>query len=224
VTGIFVTLVDVVGVLVPGLVLLLGIALLPPVAHELKASCLLSWLQYPLEHCCWLLAIAGLTAGYIVGFMIRLFSTKLLQFLCWRSLQEGAKKAVNYVEPLLEAALGDKQLSSAIRATLPTERPGPLGKYHHSRYAPFFDLARHLVRASGSSLWAQAERREVDVRLMTGLLVPLTLLALDGVLYVAQGWVAFGLCLTPMSVIAIILIAYRFPRYRAREAFDVYMA
>ena len=207
-----VSIIDVLGVFVPGFLLLSGFGLLavafdPHLLEKLRATS--ETVKLP---AIWV--IVGLLA-YVLGFLLRLVSIRLLQALTgsrWRRMVSDYSASVGGE---LRASLADKQLVEALE-----ESTAMLGETHLYRIAPLFPYAKRLVRPY-DSLREEAERLEAEVRFTAGLFPPLVLLA------IASGSLAYRLSLTWLlpATIALafsVVVFLAFPDRRVKEVLYVY--
>jgi len=212
-----VTIVDVLGFLVPGLALLFGFVLVPVPPEWLRPVNETLLQRMPLLGNPWVAGGCWLAIAYVLGFLIRLTSISALNLLTWRRSSARLERDAAALDGPLTSALNDAALSEGLKtlANACNERdPG--------RRAPYFHFAKRLVRTS-ARLWTEAERLEAEMRFAAGLFLPLLVLSVDGVLIgfsTPAGWLISIICGTGA---ALILVA--FPSRHAKEIlYDQFLA
>jgi hypothetical protein len=167
-----VTIVDILGVLVPGVVLLAGCALAPvPIAPISATGNMIPGLQSLVANS-WVVGGGCLVAAYILGFLLRLVSIRLMNMLTHRFWSGRLEKEAKALEEVFDSALANPALSRSLK-----ELSGGYPPRDPGRYAPYFHFARRLVRTN-PQMWAEAERLEAEVRLAAGLFIPFLVVSL----------------------------------------------
>ena len=220
--GFFITIVDVLGILIPGLLLITGLCLIPPVGNILPI--LKELLGQQTE------TISTLTAGsvvlvlsYIAGFMLRLSSVRLMQEITLRKclfIKSWPALLEVRMRPLLTVmtdAIGDPQLCNALEEVSKTV--GPRDPAH---YTPHVQYAKRIAKAHSPVLRTEVERIEAEMRFLCGLLVPLLLWAVVGMAFI-HGYLA--VVVTAASLAGALLVSVAFPSRRVREVeYNYYLA
>ena len=212
--GLLISVVDVLGIFVPGFLLLMGILLFPPLANDL----LREWPTWPIileaiRDNIWILGSLSIIVSYVLGFVIRLCSIPILHTLTKRSWAKKLSLRATVLEPSIKIALNDEELCKAIEANAQAERISSL--------APYFHFAKRIVRSGPSVLWAESERMEADIRFAAGIFVPLLVFVVDGL------WLRSlsGFVLASISSIGAFIIILTFPSRRIREVvYNYYLA
>lgn len=181
-----VTIVDILGVLIPGLVLLFGCILAPiPFAWVRPLNDTLLQ-RLPVLENTWVAGGCWLAIAYTLGFVIRLGSIGIMARLTRRRWESHLERQSAVLEKVLEASLANPGLAASLHALVPM-----YGKDNVGRHAPFFHFAKRLIRTD-PDLWVEAERFEAEVRFAAGLFIPLLLLGIDGVVLAFTtpgGWI-----------------------------------
>jgi hypothetical protein len=203
-----VTIVDLLGVFIPGFVMLVAMLLVPSaLGIHLR---LVEVLPDPIGSNVWILGGTYAIAAYILGFLVRLVSIHIMNVLTLSRWADRIKTEAAALEPALTAAFANKQLTESLKTL--AER---LDKYDPGRYAPYFHYAKRVVRRE-PAMWAETERLEAEVRFAAGLFLPLVLLVLDGILLSlwrqTAGWWLFSAAGT-----GVIIVLRAFPSRRSHE-------
>jgi hypothetical protein len=211
VRGLLVSVIDVLGIFVPGFLLLIGILLFPPLSSDL----LKQWPTWTVllevfRNNIWTWVVFSAIASYVLGFIIRLCSIRLVQSITKHWWAEKLKKRAKVFEAAIKTALKDKELCETIEADAKSERITSL--------APYFHFVKRIVRSGPPVLWAESERMEADIRFAVGIFVPLLIFVVDGL------WLASlsGLILAVVSGIGAFIIIATFPSRRIREVINNY--
>jgi hypothetical protein len=214
--SIFVSIVDVLGIFIPGFLLLLGIVLIPISAGH-SQSYKMVWQLTPelVRTNATGLAVTVIIASYAVGFIIRLASMGLLQTLTKKWWAARLTKQAEALHPVFEECLNYPELCSALKDAYGSQSMG-----HITGYAAYFSFAKRIIRNGSPSLWAEAERIEAEMRFSAGLFIPFCALALNGLLSIRSGH--FGWMLLVLSLCSCFIILYTFPRRRIREILHLY--
>jgi hypothetical protein len=169
-----VTVVDVLGLLIPGAILLLAIFLMPiPAEWALPLKDLLRS-RTTLFSNQWVAGGLCLAVAYLFGFLIRLTSIPVMNRLTWQRWAPRLRREAEALERPLKSAIANDELFSALRDMAPSDEIDP------RHYAPYFPFAKRVIRTK-PELWAEAERLEAEARFTAGLLLPFAALALDGI-------------------------------------------
>jgi hypothetical protein len=219
--GLIVSIVDVLGIFVPGFLLLIGILLFPSVARELSkewptSALLLAGVRDNFAT----LGILAAISSYVLGFIIRLSSISILQILTFPFWAEKLKKRVEKLEETLGAALkndlGNDDVCKSLKAEACLR-----SRFEVARNAPYFAFAKRLIQNGNPSLWTGTERIEAELRFMAGIFLPLILLFLDGVRIASNS----GYALATVSGVGVLIILLSFPTRRIREVvYNYHMA
>ena len=170
--GLFVTLVDVLGIFIPGLLFCGSLVAMPPIWRVVQPQitsfgCLASSDR--------LVGVAiVIVVSYVLGFLNRLWSIRLLQAMLKQYWTSRLKELASTLDPVFEGLVSDKLLCNSLRLLGKS-----LGSDDPSCYAPYFHFAKRLIRMT-PGLWAEAERLEANVRFTAGLFLPLLIMAIDG--------------------------------------------
>lgn len=206
-----VTIVDFLAFLVPGIVLLFGLALLPiPDAWMTPLSDTLSTRVPPVNNPwvgggCWLLS------AYLLGFLLRLTSIDLISLMTSRRWLNRVEQHSEKLSAAIEESIDNHKLVEALKSI------ADLAAEHGvSKCAPYFQFAKRVVRTR-PELWVEAERLEAEIRLMAGLLVPFVILAIAGVLRMLLD-IRGALLLVAAGVIGAVTVYRTFPERRIKEA------
>jgi hypothetical protein len=214
VKGLLINIIDVLGIFVPGFLLLIGILLFPPLANDLlKEWPTFTILLEAIRNNIWIVASLSVIASYVLGFLIRLCSIRILHTLTKRSWAEKLRLRTTVIEPTIKSALNDEELCKAIEANAKAERISSL--------APYFHFAKRIVRSGPPVLWAESERMEADIRFAAGIFVPLLVFIVDGLWL----WSLSGSVLAAISGVGAFVIIVTFPSRRIREVvYNYYLA
>lgn len=221
--GILVTIVDVLGVFVPGFLLFIGILIFPPLVNDLFKewptwSVLLEVIRNNI------LVISTLTAviSYGLGFLLRLCSVRIMQLITWPFWTAKLEGRAKVLEVAVEAALKDKDkdICQSIREESKLHRG-----YELAYQAPYFHFAKRIIRGGNPGLWAEAERLEAELRFAAGIFIPLVLFAVDG-FWIWRAFHSFlGILIGVIASIGILIVYTTFPSRRIREVvYDYYLA
>jgi hypothetical protein len=173
-----VTVVDLLGVFVPGLVMLIAV-LLVPAALGLQPR--LNLLPGLLGSSLWVLVGLYGVAAYILGFLVRLKSIDIMNALTLRRWTKRIGEEAEALEPALTDALANRPLTESLKKLAEYTTKYYRTKYGPGKYAPYFHYAKRLLRRD-PRMWAEVERLEAEARFTAGLFVPLVMLFLDGIL------------------------------------------
>lgn len=207
--GLIVSIVDVLGIFVPGFLLLIGILLFPSVANDLVKE----WPTWKLllegvrDNFATLGILAAITS-YVLGFIIRLSSISILQFLTFPFWAEKLKKRARKLEEALGVALKNDNVCQSIEAEARLR-----SKFEVAYNAPYFAFAKRLIQNGNPALWTGTERMEAELRFMAGIFIPLILLFIDGVRIASSS----GYTLAMVSGLGVLIILQSFPTRRIRE-------
>lgn len=209
-----VTVVDILGVLVPGAVLLAGCFFLPPSLAPVPALTILIGKPIPIFANPWVAGGIWLVTAYVLGFLLRLVSIPLMNRVTNRAWSGRLKKEIGALNGIFEAAIANKNLSTSLK---------DLAELHGSNdpghYAPYFHFAKRLVRQY-PDMWVEAERLEAEVRFVAGLFIPFLLLLADGLLLRPTAWV-----LVLIGAGGAVVLASCFPSRRIKEVvYNHYLA
>lgn len=241
--NLYVTTVHVLGIFVPGLLLACGILTIPAVRDELFVSqvsedssigapsvdqtdavtnrpkLLGSPFLFPNVRDSVGFYIALVVVAYVIGFILRLFSIRLLEVTTVLFWGRRLRRIVTLLEPSLKSLLRDDVLYGALAAASEAETRFGTERTSSHRYAPHFAFLSRLVRTAGSEFRSEREHLEAEIRLAAGLVAPLALwwyLAIstlhDAVMFVV-------LVVTSIGLITIIV---RFPERRVHEVLYTY--
>jgi hypothetical protein len=215
--GLLVSIVDVLGIFVPGFLLLVGILLFPPLTYDLsKEWPTLTLLLEAIRVNFTVFAILSAISSYVLGFIIRLYSISALQLLTFPFWAKKLKSRSQGLEKALRSALNDHALCQTLEA-----EAAQRAKYEVANAAPYFLFAKRIIHHGNPSLWTGAERMEAELRFVAGIFVPLLVLFCDGM------WMrsTFGYVLAVVSGLAAIVVLITFPTRRIREViYDYQMA
>jgi hypothetical protein len=209
-----VTVVDLLGMLVPGVVLLVAFFLLPTGLAPLPEIVGLRVSDLEILDDSWVVGVLCLATAYVLGFLLRQLAIPVMQAITKERWTHHLRREAEILGPSLEAALGDESLVKSLRelAEINKRDPG-----HH---APFFHLVKRLIRQH-PELWVEVERLEAEIRLLAGLFLPFLLLLLDGLLCFIAGqagwWTLMALGAGGAGV-----ILYVFPGRRVKEVRHAY--
>jgi hypothetical protein len=211
-----VSVVDVLGIFVPGFLLLIGILLLP-VALGYSSLYKIAWQATPESMRTNLVGIGIIvvTLSYVMGFVIRMCAILILQELTKKWWGRMLTQKANALTPILESCLDYPDLCTALKESFGTSTMG-----HLTQYAPYFSFAKRIIRNANAALWADAERLEAELRFSAGLFIPFCLLSIDGLFLI--GHQPFGWILLATSLIGGSITLVTFPRRRMREVLHVY--
>jgi len=212
-----VTIVDLLGVFVPGFLMLVAMLLVPSaLGVNLR---FVEVLPDPVGSNVWILGGAYAITAYIVGFLVRLVSMSIMNVLTLHRWADRIKTEAAALEPALTAAFANKQLTESLK----TLAKG-FEKYDPGRYAPYFHYAKRVVRRE-PTMWAEAERLEAEVRFAAGLFLPLVLLVLDGALLSLWRQQTSGWWLFAAAGTGVVAVLCAFPSRRSREVlYDQFLA
>lgn len=204
-----VTIVDILGVLVPGAALLIGLILFP--FPQLDRSAVNSALvdRVQLFGNPWVAGGCWLAVAYVLGFLIRLVSIRVMNYLTWWKWGPTLSADSQALEQAFDEALDNPTLAAGLR-----KLSHLCGKRDPGRYAPFFHFAKRVVRGS-PDYWNEAERLEAEVRFAAGLLIPFVVFAADGIARKLATPAAWLLLLT--GAVGAITIVLTFPSRRTKE-------
>lgn len=215
-----VTVIDVLGLLVPGVVLLFGLCLapLPSQSYEPLNQALLA--RIPLLANIWVAGACWVAAAYVLGFLLRLTSISLMNRLTWKRWSSDLQAEAKEIDEVFKAALNNDALSQGLHRL--AER---CGERDPGRYAPYFHFAKRIVRGN-PEYWSEAERLEAEVRFAAGLFVPFALLALDGLLrFTFSREFLPGLLLLAVGITGATFIRRTFKTRRTKEVlYDQFLA
>jgi hypothetical protein len=212
-----VTVVDLLGVFVPGFVMLVAMLLVPSALGVHPR--LVEVLPDPVGSNVWILGGTYAIAAYILGFLVRLVSIRIMNVLTLGRWADQIKAEAEALEPALTAAFANKQLTESLK-----KLAEDLNKYDPGRYAPYFHYAKRVVRRE-PAMWAEAERLEAEVRFAAGLFLPLVLLMLDGVLLSLWRQQTAGWWLFAAAGTGVVAVRWTFPSRRSREVlYDQFLA
>lgn len=205
-----VTIVDILGVLVPGAVLLVGCLFIPPPLAPIPAlTGLVGKPIQPLSNP-WVAGGLWLAAAYVSGFLLRLISIPLMNRVTKHWWVPKLKDEADTLDQILEEAIANPKLSTSLK-----ELSKLYGERDPCRYAPFFHFAKRLVRKH-PDMWAEAERLEAEIRFAAGLFLPFLLLLIDGLLlrptHKSSAWV-----LVIIGALGAGLVLFAFPSKRVKE-------
>lgn len=213
--SIFVTIVDILGVFVPGLLLLIGLLLLPWIFNDLISQGVTweSFSKFIQANGVALAIIVAITA-YVLGFLLRLWSVRLLEALTRFRWATKLKMRATIFHEALESAIGDPKLCEALNNMSASH-----GKSDLSSYAPYFHFAKRVVRSSNPASWAEAERMEAEIRFAAGLFIPFCILLFDGFFLRKP----LGYVISIISLVGAVVIWSRFPSRRIKEVLIDYL-
>ena len=204
-----VTIVDVLGVLIPGAALVVALLLLPfPNVNSAELAQRLAGRIPPLSNA-WVAGCGWLTVAYVLGFLIRLVSIRLMNYLTWQRWAAPLRADAATLEKPFEDALANPVLCQSLK-----DLARDCGVRDPGHYAPFFHFAKRLVRGS-ASFWAEGERLEAEVRFGAGLLPPFVVLWIDGIFrgfHTPASWI-----LAVAGLAGAVLTVTTFPARRTKE-------
>jgi hypothetical protein len=211
-----VSIVDVLGIFIPGSLLFVGIMLLP-IALGYTDAYKAAWQATPEAT---RTNVAGLGVivviiSYATGFVIRLCAINLLQRITKPWWVRTLSKKSEALNPVFEACLDYPELCTALKDVYVTASMG-----HITGYAPYFSFAKRIIRNGNTPLWSDAERLEAETRFSAGLFIPFCVLAINGLLLIRHQ--PFGWILTVTSLFGCLVILLTFPRRRIREVLHIY--
>lgn len=215
--GLLISIVDVLGIFVPGFLLLTGIFFFPPLVNDLFDQWP-TWttLSEAIRVNFSTIGILFAISAYVLGFIIRqcsVFTLNLLTFPWWAKQLE---KRVEGLEKTLETALNNESLCESLRAEARLR-----SKYEIAYIAPYFPFAKRLIQNGNPSLWAGAQRYEAELRFSAGIFIPLLIFTCDGLLLKSLA----GYILAMISGIGAFVVLATFPTRRIREViYNYYMA
>jgi len=218
-TGLFITIVDVLGVFVPGVLLLAGVLLCPPVGTTMPSLAkTLSFVPAVLRSNVWVLGISAAIAAYVLGFLLRLGSMRFMQWVTGHWWKDRLKRQATCLGQTFETALNRPYLCNSLKIL--SEK---LGSNEPGTYAPYFHFAKRLVRGD-VALYREVERLEAEIRFAAGLFLPFVLLFGDGIWMVVvhrnAGWT-----IAIISLAAATTVFATFPSRRIREViYNHYLA
>lgn len=212
--NLFLTIVDILGIFVPGILLLAGLLLFPGVLTSLSSGNLQADLSHFIEANRISIAVAGSIVAYVLGFLVRLWSIGLLEWITRTKWTKMLQEKVPYLEKPLEKAVGDADFQAALQSLASTYKATDL-----TPHAPYFHFAKRLVRANNSGLWADAERMEAELRFAAGLCIPFCLFIFDGLFFPKP----FGYVLSVISLCGLAAVIARFPSRRVKEVLMDYL-
>jgi hypothetical protein len=215
-----VTVIDVLGLLVPGFVFVIGIALTPIPSAWLEPLSKALHDRLPLLTNPWVAGGSWLAIAYVLGFLMRLTSITIMNRLTVHRWKPRLEREAAAVDELFAELIANSRLTESLKrlASLCSERDP-------ARYAPYFHFAKRLIRTN-NDLWAEAERLEAEVRFSAGLFFPFVVLALDGVLGFFLGFSRpAASILILVGVAGVVIIIQSFPSRRAKEfLYDQFLA
>jgi hypothetical protein len=170
-----VTIVDILGVLVPGAVLLLGCFFVPPPLAPIPALTGMVDKSIQLLSNPWVVGGVWLATAYVLGFLLRLVSIPFMNILTKHRWAPRLKLEADTLEQVFEEAIANLKLSTSLK-----ELSKLYGERDPGRYAPYFHFAKRLVRKH-PDMWTEAERLEAEIRFAAGLFLPFLLLLIDGI-------------------------------------------
>jgi hypothetical protein len=210
----FLSIIDVIGILVPGFLFGLGVALLPPVTRRVLSTNL----DYLVSHSI-ALVVTSIVVAYVLGFVIRLSAIRFMNTLTrrwWasklkkrtRALDGAITQHLEMVDPILLRCLQNEPLSRS--------------KGGVSDAARYFHFIKRVVRSGPATLWAEAERLEAEIRFVAGLVFPLMLFTIDGLwmAFSSEPWI--GSSMLAISLLSLLIIFLEYPGRRIGEVIYVY--
>jgi len=204
-----VTIVDILGVLVPGAVLLVGCLLVLPNPALVPASTgtvneLTKFLSNP-----WFMGDVWLATAYVLGFLLRLVSIPFMNILTKHRWAPKLKEEADTLDQVFEEVIANQKLSTSLK-----KLSNLYGVRDPGHYAPYFHFAKRLVRKN-PDMWTEAERLEAEIRFAAGLFFPFLLLLIDGIFLRAthpQAWV-----LVVIGALGAGIVIFAFPSRRIKE-------
>jgi hypothetical protein len=217
VKSLVVSIVDVLGIFIPGFLLILGIILLP-ISLGHASSYKLAWQATPDALRTNLVGIGVLVAilAYAFGFVLRLCAISILQFLTKRWWASRLTKKAEVLNPILEECVNNQKLCEGLKDIYGNTSMG-----HVAGYAPYFNFAKRIIRNGNPQLWPDAERLEAELRFSAGLFIPFFVLMINGLFLIKHppfGWILFV-----FATAGCIVLLITFPRRRIREILHVYI-
>jgi len=204
-----VTIVDILGVLVPGAMLLVGCLLILPAPAPNSASTGTFAESIQLLSNPWVAGSVWLVAAYVLGFLLRLVSIPLMNILTKDSWAPKLKKEAEILDQVFEEAITNQKLSKSLK-----ELSEFYGVRDPGHYAPYFHFAKRLVRKY-PDMWTEAERLEAEIRFAAGMFLPFLLLLVDGMLLRAKRPEAWAL--TVIGALGAGIVSLAFPSRRVKE-------
>lgn len=215
--GLIVSVVDVLGIFVPGFLLLMGILLNPSVVNDI----LKEWSNWPqlLKAVGENLSVIGILVAiisYVFGFIIRLFSITIMQFLTFPLWAKKLKKRARNLEAALKVALKNEEVCKGLE-----EEAKLRSKIEVAHNAPYFVFSKRLIQNGNSTLWTGTERMEAELRFMSGIFIPLIMLSVDGIFMSSN----LGRLLSLVTGLGFLIILASFPSRRIKEViYNYHMA
>lgn len=204
-----VTIVDILGVLVPGAVLLFGCLLVIPAPAPNHTSTGTFAESIQLLSNPWVAGGVWLVAAYVLGFLLRLISIPLMNILTKHRWAPKLKKEADTLDEVFEEAVANQKLSKSLK-----ELSKLYGVRDPGHYAPYFHFAKRLVRKN-PDMWTEAERLEAEIRFAAGLFLPFLLLLIDGI---SLGTAHLGAwVLMVIGTLGAGIVAFAFPSRRVKE-------
>ena len=204
-----VTVIDILGILVPGAALLLGLLLLPIPGLEQAAVNTALVHRLPLFSNLWVAGACWLAVAYVLGFLVRLVSIRVMNVLTWRTWSSKLADESKALEPAFEHMISNPPVSLCLRNLADL-----CGRRDPGRYAPFFHFSKRLIRGA-PDYWSEAEHLEAEVRFASGMFIPFVVIFIDGMsrgLVTAVSWL-----LTVCGGVAALLVVVTFPSRRVKE-------
>jgi len=206
-----VAIVDFMAFLVPGVVLLLGLAVLP-IPDSWKVVPLGEALirRIPLLSNQWVAGGCWVLSAYVVGFLLRLTSIELMNILTSHRWVNRVELHSQELARAMDAAIKDEMFVTALGAIAKMANDRGV-----SRCATYFQFSKRFVRTR-PELWIEAERLEAEVRLAAGLFVPFIVLAFAGAVRGIHD-APVALALTGFGLVGAVVVLRTFPDRRIKE-------
>lgn len=214
--SIIVSIVDVLGVFIPGFLFLCSIFLFNESLGS--HSLLVKDLSNVLSNLSSGAAISLIVVfSYLFGYLIRLKSIRLLQNLTKSRWEEKMKVMSVSLNGMFESAVNNNDLTNSIRESN-TKRES-IGI---SQYVPYFHFAKRLALLYSPLACAEIERDEAKIRFTSGLLIPLPFLFINGILLCFKSDIFLGVLLIALSLGSLYVVISNFPKRRLREVENIY--
>ncbi len=216
--GILITVVDVLGIFVPGFLLFVGIIICPPLSIELS-NLAVKFPHLPdeiVKNFTLILVLAAIIS-YVLGFLIRLCSIGMIHIFTKAFWTEKLGRQAAVLEKHILAALNDEALCDSLKI-----EAGFYNKYTLNYQAPYFGFVKRIIKMGNPTLYSEAERLEAEIKFSTGIFVPLLLFVTDGIWI----WYSFGLIsgfvISMTAFLGVLIILLTFPNRRIKEVTYTY--
>src|SRR5690349_3604318 len=134
--SIFVSIIDILGIFIPGFLLLLGVALFPfALGYSVQLDSICPKLGEVSRANTVAIGIILAIISYVFGFIIRLYSTTIIHFLTKRWWAEKLESRTQLLNDVIENCLKYPELCSALKKISENSRND---RTSSSAYAPYF--------------------------------------------------------------------------------------